>query len=121
MKKCIRCNLEKEEDCFEISSTTKTKTYRKRVCYSCRKKIRKFEKELQKIHGKTRPLGTPCDCCGRTDAPLSLDHCHITGKLRGYLCQTCNVSIGGLGDTLTGVRMAENYLLKFENDITQIH
>ena len=60
------------------------------------------------------PLGTPCDCCGRTDVLLCLDHCHITGKLRGYLCQTCNVSIGGLGDTLAGVKMAEKYLMECE-------
>tara|TARA_A100000172_G_scaffold55983_1_gene36026 strand:+ start:45 stop:395 length:351 start_codon:yes stop_codon:yes gene_type:complete len=114
MKTCIRCEVEKKDTCFEISSTTKTKTYRKRVCYDCRKEIRKVEKSLQKMHGKTKPLGTPCDCCGRTDVLLCLDHCHITGKLRGYLCQTCNVSIGGLGDTLAGVKMAEKYLMECE-------
>ena len=29
------------------------------MCYECRKVVRKVERDLKKIHGKTKPLGTP--------------------------------------------------------------
>ena len=118
MKKCISCHQEKIDEDFEISSTTITKIHRKKVCKVCRKSIRKFEKQLQKIYGKTKPLGTPCDCCGRTDIQLSLDHCHTLGTFRGWLCQQCNVSIGGLGDNIEGLEKAFLYLKKaYHNSI----
>ena len=82
------------------------------MCYECRKVVRKVERDLKKIYGKTKPLGTPCDCCGRTDLQLVLDHCHETGKLRGFLCKVCNTSIGALGDNLEGIERARTYLIE---------
>lgn len=41
---------------------------------------------------------------------LSLDHCHLSGKVRGLLCATCNTSIGALGDTSETIQMVLNYL-----------
>ena len=36
-----------------------------------------------------------CACCGTTSfKALHLDHCHKTGRLRGFVCETCNVCIG---------------------------
>jgi Recombination endonuclease VII len=34
-----------------------------------------------------------CQCCHNSPA-VSLDHCHKTGELRGWLCQMCNVGLG---------------------------
>ena len=62
----------------------------------------------------TRPRPENCECCG--SAPgirgLSLDHCHVTGGFRGWLCNKCNVSIGGLGDNLDGLHRAVEYLMR---------
>ena len=66
MKICRTCKKEKEDSAFEITTVTAKKTYRHGMCYECRKVVRKVERDLKKIHGKTKPLGTPCDCCGRT-------------------------------------------------------
>ena len=41
-----------------------------------------------------------------------MDHCHKTKKFRGWLCNQCNFSIGGLGDDVEGVIKALNYLCK---------
>jgi len=41
---------------------------------------------------------------------LSVDHCHITGKIRGLLCNKCNTGIGMLGDDLRILKRAMTYL-----------
>lgn len=41
-----------------------------------------------------------------------LDHCHKTGKIRGFLCPQCNTAIGLLGDTIEGLTKAIEYLAK---------
>lgn len=60
----------------------------------------------------TRPRPDFCECCGRAPEGrgLALDHCHITGIFRGWLCATCNMGIGALGDTLEAVTAAVGYL-----------
>ena len=59
---------------------------------------------------KTPELGTPSECCGKTDEILHWDHCHETLKHRGWLCANCNTGIGKLGDNITGVMQALAYL-----------
>lgn len=109
-KICILCYQEKDITEFEITTQTRKKVYRKSGCRACIKTRRKVEKDLQKLHGRTKPMGTPCDSCGRTNLRLSLDHCHDTGAFRGWLCQPCNTSIGVLGDDIEGIKKALSYL-----------
>jgi hypothetical protein len=42
-----------------------------------------------------------------------LDHDHKTGKIRGYLCHTCNVGLGYFKDSITALRGAVVYLEKY--------
>jgi len=63
-------------------------------------------------------FGTACNNCGHTpgedDTLLRTDHCHDTGKVRGRLCNRCNVGIGQLGDTIEGLESAIRYLQRSE-------
>ena len=43
---------------------------------------------------------------------LSIDHCHITKKARGLLCQGCNVAIGRFKDDIELMERAINYVKK---------
>lgn len=67
------------------------------------------------------PIDDRCEICGRTPEEaspggrykrLALDHCHETGRLRGFLCLPCNGGLGVLGDRAERVRSALRYLTK---------
>ena len=57
-----------------------------------------------------------CAICRNPPAKkrLGVDHDHATGRVRGLLCDSCNVGIGRLGDTLAGVERAASYLQAHE-------
>ena len=41
---------------------------------------------------------------------LSVDHCHISGKIRAILCAKCNKGIGAFGDDPAILQRAADYL-----------
>lgn len=43
---------------------------------------------------------------------LSVDHCHITGKIRGLLCSRCNAGIGQLLSSVDLLKSGITYLEK---------
>lgn len=56
-----------------------------------------------------------CGICGakEIEAPrkvLVVDHCHETERIRGLLCDRCNLGIGMLGDNLQSLQRAVEYL-----------
>lgn len=76
--------------------------------------------------------GGRCAICGTDDPPVRgkgngasqqlkklfvVDHCHITGRVRGLLCRKCNTGIGGLDDDPRLVRSALKYLEGFEQEV----
>jgi hypothetical protein len=71
---------------------------------------------VRKINGyplPTRPEAEWCECCGRLlESAPCLDHCHLTGVFRGWLCSQCNCGIGLLGDDIAGLNKAIAYLKK---------
>ena len=46
---------------------------------------------------------------------FAVDHCHITGKIRGLLCSDCNTGIGLLKDNVNILQYAIKYLNKTKN------
>lgn len=56
--------------------------------------------------------GGGCAVCGAKHGKrkLSVDHCHDSNKVRGILCDGCNIGIGCLGDSPDRLRAAAKYL-----------
>lgn len=60
-----------------------------------------------------------CKICGKHQSELKrqllIDHNHITGKVRGLLCNNCNIMIGMSNDNSERLRIAADYLDKNNN------
>ena len=63
----------------------------------------------QEYYALVARQGGACAIC-RKIKPLCVDHCHLTGRVRGLLCRTCNSAIGFWGDSPAMVRRALKYL-----------
>lgn len=51
-----------------------------------------------------------CAICDRADRNLNVDHCHTSTRVRGLLCQRCNILIGYLDNTPDVVDKARAWL-----------
>jgi hypothetical protein len=50
-----------------------------------------------------------CDFCEK-HRKLCLDHDHLTGRFRGWLCSPCNTAFGVFGDTVEGLLRGIDYV-----------
>lgn len=85
---------------------------------SPQRKIAMRKYELKKQYGLTveqydilhEVQNGVCNICHNPDnkRKLSVDHNHLTGKVRGLLCRTCNLAIGNIKED---VQIAENIII----------
>ena len=58
-----------------------------------------------------------CKICGdkfsKTNLP-HIDHCHVTGVIRGKLCRRCNIALGLFKDKIYNLKRAVEYLEQFK-------
>jgi hypothetical protein len=60
--------------------------------------------------------GIKCPICNRDITKnLSVDHNHITGKIRGLICNSCNLAIGNANDSPDRLRAMADYLERNDN------
>tara|TARA_R110001592_G_scaffold86463_3_gene255192 strand:+ start:85 stop:672 length:588 start_codon:yes stop_codon:yes gene_type:complete len=98
---------------------------RRPECKDCTRKANSGKNEAKKLAEKMgipykAPHGTKCAICGKPEKKgdgLVFDHCHITNTFRGYLHNSCNRSIGVLGDNVEGLLNVVNFLNNTENRI----
>lgn len=70
-----------------------------------------FEKMVEAQDGVCAICQNPC----KTNARLSVDHCHDTGRIRGLLCNQCNQGLGQFQDNPERLRKAAKYLESAKN------
>lgn len=98
-KNCLRTSENKKRQCPKVKKER------------CKKEALRRYSISEDLYYKIKKVKN-CQCCSRkiSSSEVCIDHCHISGTIRGVLCSTCNLSIGGLGDTMEGVQKALNYL-----------
>jgi len=67
--------------------------------------IVQYEKMLQQQNNT-------CAICKSIMQKPCVDHCHATNKIRGILCNDCNLGLGKFKDNVDSLRSAIEYLLK---------
>ena len=120
-KLCDRCfKLLPTEEMFSNNRLKKGDVITKRPsCKTCRKlkdgvNVSRADRETW---GKARPKDfSPfkCPICEKTTSvgvtKVVLDHCHKTGRVRGWVCESCNTGIGRFDDSPDIVKRAISWL-----------
>ena len=119
LRKCSACNQFFTADSFAINGTKNASghSYLYQMCRIC------HNRDLAdrfKIRKAAPPPPARCECCNQKKDKLTYDHDHRTLTHRGFLCKTCNIGLGNLGDNLKGVLQGAVYLEKDINKIIEI-
>jgi hypothetical protein len=104
-----------------VEQRRKKSEYHKR--YYAANKDKRYGEDLKKHYGITledynemfsAQDGKCAICSGGPNGEkrLCVDHCHSTGKVRGLLCDKCNVGLGRFNDDLALLEKAIEYLKK---------
>jgi hypothetical protein len=142
MKVCNICQERKPLDAFSIHK--KGAQGRHPACKICRSlqakswyakkrsEIIKIRREWRKQTGADRrhayglsieefnalidAQGGRCAICFEvpTGRGFHVDHCHLTGQIRGLLCRGCNLALGNMKDDPVRLKRAVDYLNKQE-------
>ena len=82
-----------------------------RRCKGC---VKAQSRERREIMRTAPPRPDVCECCGERPSKWTMDHDHETKRFRGWVCESCNHGIGKLGDNITGLTKAIEYLKRSE-------
>lgn len=96
--------------------------FRKRNPDACKRSDlkKRFGISLERYNEMKEAQKHVCAICGNPETAidhrtkklrdLAVDHCHITGEIRGLLCTRCNTAIGLLQDDVDLLAKAISYL-----------
>lgn len=113
---CHDCGLpfDEESQAIMIEQASSRRRMLCIVCDKARKKASVYKISVEDQRMLFYGQGGRCAICGlefdidRSDAQI--DHDHETGKVRGFLCGSCNRMLGHAKDDLRRLRNAQQYL-----------
>lgn len=122
-KICDRCfRILDTSESFENNRIKKGGKITKRPsCRDCRRiknglSISKADKEFWESQRPEEYTAWTCPICQKSVivgiTKIVLDHCHKTGEVRGYLCESCNTGIGRFDDDADVIRRAVDWTEK---------
>ena len=126
MKVCSKCKVEQPIENYSKRSNRPSGI--QSWCKTCeRESRRKYYKPHEAARRRHKlndeeynnlMLSTTCDICETELTKKCIDHDHITGRVRGVLCNNCNTALGLVGDnTETLTKMVEYLTEKHEEEL----
>jgi len=135
VKHCYRCKTDKPVDQFYRYTKFKFCPY-SATCKGCqkadrrrryaasdkqkhyegnlaRKMVREYGITLRRYLEMLKNQGGRCAICKgppQDNKRLAVDHCHVTGAVRGLLCRSCNTAIGNMKDDPELLELAAAYV-----------
>lgn len=96
----------------------KVQTHPQKHVYERRAALRRYGISIDAYDELMQKQNGVCASCGEREVhsrknkimSLSVDHCHVTGKVRGLLCNNCNVALGHLKDDPERIKALLKYL-----------
>lgn len=140
VKVCNICKIAKKvpDDFYKGNSYNKNKTIYEPLCKLCKcardktydlnvDKKKQYFRHVRNLYGLTQEeynkmffeQDNKCKICKNPEKVitkkgiiklLSVDHCHTTGKVRGLLCQNCNVLLANAKDNIDILESSIIYL-----------
>ena len=109
---CSKCGEQKELNDFFVDNMKKRgHVARCKACYAAARRA--------KIDAKaTVARPEHCDICGGRVRVAVFDHCHATGRFRGWLCDRCNLTLGKVNDDPGLLKKMIAYLMDANSAIT---
>ena len=127
LRKCIHCGEEKSETDFAERCKRNNHIEYRNECKQCLCEKNRITTRLKRDNPPPRDSNYQCPICLKTSDDLwnrgsyantkiskktifVLDHDHITGKFRGYICDRCNTGLGAIEDNLENIGRMVTYL-----------
>ncbi len=111
-KWCFRCRCWKDGASFSVDkSRVGGRSSSCKECTSDASTASRYGLSISELKAFRACHGHVCGICAAS-AILYVDHDHVTGKLRGLLCPSCNSAIGLLGEDPSRFAAAVSYLEK---------
>lgn len=105
-----------EENREKINKKQRTRHLTKGRDYMLR---RTYGITLEQWDGLFTSQGKRCATCPATEPGARkgwhTDHCHTTGKVRGILCQRCNLTAGHVKDDITVLQNLIDYIRRHQD------
>lgn len=120
-KICICKYLKKRYPETKLRKSYKKRLRKKNRFYNLKIKYGLTEEDFNNLLEKQNSV---CAICKKSETriingkicPLSIDHCHKTGKVRGLLCNECNNGLSRFRDDNKILNSAISYLQKFNSE-----
>ncbi len=127
-KVCDRCFKYLPTTSFPNNRYNKKFLVRRPSCKACRaindgKDISNADKKLWEATKKPPDYSLfECPICKKVSIPgikkIVLEHNHKTGKVRGYVCESCNTGIGRFDDDIAMLKRAIKWLSQDKKSLT---
>lgn len=111
--KCHGCQAMRNKRAKLLLKQSNPKLYKLR---QLRIELAAYGLTIEQYGSMVKAQNNTCSICSKPELiqqRLSVDHDHVTGKVRGLLCSLCNRALGGFKDNQTILMAAINYLNRY--------